>query len=202
MFSTRSQDRPNPIGLHVQVAAVDGLRVLVHDLEAFDGTPVVDVKPVLAGGRRSAGLVDQVRVASEGGDGGGGGVGHLVQDPEVQVVEIVAAVVVAGVGGAGVAAEAVRSWSLLGSPAPVNSPPPGCRRPRTRRGRSRLCAVSPTARPWPRSWSASTRSITSEPAGALGVAVVDQAPEVGGADHVEVEVEGDRSRSARLRPPT
>jgi tRNA-Thr(GGU) m(6)t(6)A37 methyltransferase TsaA len=52
VFSTRSQDRPNPIGLHrVQVAAVDGLRVLVHDLEAFDGTPIVDVKPVLTGGR-------------------------------------------------------------------------------------------------------------------------------------------------------
>ena len=50
--SARSQDRPNPIGLHrVQVAAVDGLRVLVHDLEAFDGTPIVDVKPVLTGGR-------------------------------------------------------------------------------------------------------------------------------------------------------
>jgi tRNA-Thr(GGU) m(6)t(6)A37 methyltransferase TsaA len=52
VFSTRSQDRPNPIGLHrVRVAAVDGQRVLVHDLEAFDGTPIVDVKPVLAGGR-------------------------------------------------------------------------------------------------------------------------------------------------------
>ena len=52
VFSTRSQDRPNPIGLHrVQIAAVDGLRVLVRDLEAFDGTPIVDVKPVLAGER-------------------------------------------------------------------------------------------------------------------------------------------------------
>jgi tRNA-Thr(GGU) m(6)t(6)A37 methyltransferase TsaA len=52
VFSTRSQDRPNPIGLHrVRIAAIDGLRVLVRDLEAFDGTPVVDVKPVLAGGR-------------------------------------------------------------------------------------------------------------------------------------------------------
>jgi tRNA-Thr(GGU) m(6)t(6)A37 methyltransferase TsaA len=52
VFSTRSQDRPNPIGLHrVRIAAVDGLRVLVQDLEAFDGTPIVDVKPVLAGGR-------------------------------------------------------------------------------------------------------------------------------------------------------
>jgi tRNA-Thr(GGU) m(6)t(6)A37 methyltransferase TsaA len=48
VFSTRSPDRPNPIGLHrVQVVAVDGLRVRVRDLEAVDGTPVVDVKPVL-----------------------------------------------------------------------------------------------------------------------------------------------------------
>ena len=52
VFSTRSQDRPNPIGLHrVQIAAINGLRVLVRDLEAVDGTPIVDVKPVLAGGR-------------------------------------------------------------------------------------------------------------------------------------------------------
>jgi tRNA-Thr(GGU) m(6)t(6)A37 methyltransferase TsaA len=52
VFSTRSQDRPNPIGLHrVRIAAVDGLRVLVHDLEAFNGTPIVDVKPVIAGER-------------------------------------------------------------------------------------------------------------------------------------------------------
>jgi tRNA-Thr(GGU) m(6)t(6)A37 methyltransferase TsaA len=52
VFSTRSQDRPNPIGLHrVQIVRIDGLRVLVRDLEAFDGTPVVDVKPVIAGGR-------------------------------------------------------------------------------------------------------------------------------------------------------
>jgi tRNA-Thr(GGU) m(6)t(6)A37 methyltransferase TsaA len=52
VFSTRSQDRPNPVGLHrVRVAAVDGLRVRVRDLEAMDGTPIVDVKPVIAGGR-------------------------------------------------------------------------------------------------------------------------------------------------------
>ncbi len=52
VFSTRSQDRPNPIGLHrVQVAAIDGHRVLVRNLEAVDGTPIVDVKPVLAGER-------------------------------------------------------------------------------------------------------------------------------------------------------
>ena len=50
VFSTRSADRPNPVGLHrVRVAAVDGLRVLVRGLEAVDGTPVVDVKPVIAG---------------------------------------------------------------------------------------------------------------------------------------------------------
>ena len=48
VFSTRSADRPNPIGLHeVEVLAIDGGRVLVSDLEALDGTPVVDVKPVL-----------------------------------------------------------------------------------------------------------------------------------------------------------
>jgi tRNA-Thr(GGU) m(6)t(6)A37 methyltransferase TsaA len=52
VFSTRSQDRPNPIGLHrVQITAISGLRVLVRDLEAVEGTPIVDVKPVLAGGR-------------------------------------------------------------------------------------------------------------------------------------------------------
>jgi tRNA-Thr(GGU) m(6)t(6)A37 methyltransferase TsaA len=48
VFSTRSPDRPNPIGLHkVEVVAVDGNRIRVTDLEAVDGTPVVDVKPVL-----------------------------------------------------------------------------------------------------------------------------------------------------------
>ena len=48
VFATRSPDRPNPIGLHrVTVLAVDGLRLQVSGLEALDGTPVVDVKPVL-----------------------------------------------------------------------------------------------------------------------------------------------------------
>lgn len=51
VFSTRSPDRPNPIGLHpVEVLEVDGLRVRVRPLEAIDGTPVVDVKPVLRSG--------------------------------------------------------------------------------------------------------------------------------------------------------
>ena len=48
VFNTRSPDRPNPIGLHrVRVLAVDGNRIRVANLEAIDGTPIVDVKPVL-----------------------------------------------------------------------------------------------------------------------------------------------------------
>jgi tRNA (Thr-GGU) A37 N-methylase len=48
VFSTRSADRPNPIGLHeVEVLTVDGARMHVHPLEAVNGTPVVDIKPVL-----------------------------------------------------------------------------------------------------------------------------------------------------------
>ncbi len=48
VFSTRSQDRPNPIGLHrVQVLAIDDTRIRVRHLEALDRTPVVDIKPVL-----------------------------------------------------------------------------------------------------------------------------------------------------------
>jgi tRNA-Thr(GGU) m(6)t(6)A37 methyltransferase TsaA len=48
VFSTRSPDRPNPIGLHrITVLAVAGLRMRVTDLEALDGTPIIDVKPVL-----------------------------------------------------------------------------------------------------------------------------------------------------------
>jgi len=48
VFSTRSADRPNPIGLHrVEVVAIDDARIQVRNLEALDGTPVVDVKPVL-----------------------------------------------------------------------------------------------------------------------------------------------------------
>jgi tRNA-Thr(GGU) m(6)t(6)A37 methyltransferase TsaA len=50
VFATRSPDRPNPIGLHrVRIAAVDGPRLRVTDLEAIDGTPVLDLKPVLGG---------------------------------------------------------------------------------------------------------------------------------------------------------
>jgi tRNA-Thr(GGU) m(6)t(6)A37 methyltransferase TsaA len=50
VFNTRSPDRPNPIGLHrVEVLAIDGARLQVRGLEAVDGTPVVDLKPVLSG---------------------------------------------------------------------------------------------------------------------------------------------------------
>jgi tRNA-Thr(GGU) m(6)t(6)A37 methyltransferase TsaA len=49
VFATRSPDRPNPIGLHrVTVVDVDPAKgLLVHPLEAIDGTPIVDIKPVL-----------------------------------------------------------------------------------------------------------------------------------------------------------
>jgi tRNA (Thr-GGU) A37 N-methylase len=48
VFATRSPDRPNPIGLHrVRVLALQDGRLRVGDLEALDGTPVVDIKPVL-----------------------------------------------------------------------------------------------------------------------------------------------------------
>lgn len=49
VFATRSPDRPNPIGLHrAKVLSVDGDRWLqVQGLEAIDGTPIVDIKPVL-----------------------------------------------------------------------------------------------------------------------------------------------------------
>ena len=52
VFATRSSDRPNPLGLHeVTVLGIDGLELAVGPLEAIDGTPIVDIKPVL---RRAA----------------------------------------------------------------------------------------------------------------------------------------------------
>ena len=49
VFSTRSPDRPNPIGLHrVEIADIDGTRLRVRHLEAIHGTPLIDVKPVLS----------------------------------------------------------------------------------------------------------------------------------------------------------
>jgi tRNA-Thr(GGU) m(6)t(6)A37 methyltransferase TsaA len=49
VFSTRSPDRPNPVGLHrVTITAIDGVRLRVRSLEAIDGTPIVDLKPMLS----------------------------------------------------------------------------------------------------------------------------------------------------------
>ncbi|HZM96059.1 MAG TPA: tRNA (N6-threonylcarbamoyladenosine(37)-N6)-methyltransferase TrmO [Vicinamibacterales bacterium] len=48
VFATRSPDRPNPLGLHpVVVREIDGRRLRIGPIEAIDGTPVVDIKPVL-----------------------------------------------------------------------------------------------------------------------------------------------------------
>ncbi|HEU4939640.1 MAG TPA: tRNA (N6-threonylcarbamoyladenosine(37)-N6)-methyltransferase TrmO [Vicinamibacterales bacterium] len=48
VFATRSPDRPNPVGLHpVVVRAIDGIRLRIGPIEAIDGTPVIDIKPVL-----------------------------------------------------------------------------------------------------------------------------------------------------------
>jgi tRNA-Thr(GGU) m(6)t(6)A37 methyltransferase TsaA len=48
VFNTRAPDRPNPIGLHrATIAAIDGRRIHLTALEALDGTPVLDIKPVL-----------------------------------------------------------------------------------------------------------------------------------------------------------
>ena len=50
VFGTRSPDRPNPIGLHrVTIREIDGNRLKVGPLEAIEGTPVIDIKPVLDG---------------------------------------------------------------------------------------------------------------------------------------------------------
>ena len=48
VFTTRSPNRPNPIGIHqVQVTAIDGRRVQVRALEVIDGTPILDIKGAL-----------------------------------------------------------------------------------------------------------------------------------------------------------
>ena len=49
VFSTRAPDRPNPIGLHrLMVTKINGERIGVTGLEAIDGTPILDLKPVLS----------------------------------------------------------------------------------------------------------------------------------------------------------
>ena len=53
VFATRSPHRPNPIGLHqVTVRRIDGTRLLIGPIEAIEGTPVLDIKPVLSGPRQ------------------------------------------------------------------------------------------------------------------------------------------------------
>lgn len=48
VFATRSPDRPNPVGLHrVTVREISGNSLKVGPIEAIDGTPVIDIKPVL-----------------------------------------------------------------------------------------------------------------------------------------------------------
>ena len=48
VFATRSPDRPNPLGLHpVTIRRIAGNRLRIGPIEAIDGTPVVDIKPVL-----------------------------------------------------------------------------------------------------------------------------------------------------------
>lgn len=69
VFATRSPDRPVPIGMHrCRVAAVDGLTVAVTALEVLDGTPVLDIKPVIAADDRPLlpELDDLVRVGRLG----------------------------------------------------------------------------------------------------------------------------------------
>jgi tRNA-Thr(GGU) m(6)t(6)A37 methyltransferase TsaA len=54
VFATRSPDRPNPLGLHpVIVREVEKKRLRIGPIEAIDGTPVVDIKPVLCGIQRA-----------------------------------------------------------------------------------------------------------------------------------------------------
>lgn len=49
VFATRSPDRPNPVGFHpVTVRQITGNRLLIGPIEAIDGTPVIDIKPVLS----------------------------------------------------------------------------------------------------------------------------------------------------------
>jgi tRNA-Thr(GGU) m(6)t(6)A37 methyltransferase TsaA len=52
VFATRSPDRPNPLGFHpVAIRAIEGTRLRIGPIEAIDGTPVIDIKPVLRRGK-------------------------------------------------------------------------------------------------------------------------------------------------------
>jgi tRNA-Thr(GGU) m(6)t(6)A37 methyltransferase TsaA len=53
VFATRSPDRPNPLGLHqVTIRKISGRRLRIGPMEAVDGTPVADIKPVLCPGKQ------------------------------------------------------------------------------------------------------------------------------------------------------
>ena len=53
VFATRSEDRPNPLGLHpVVIRAISKNRLRIGPIEAIDGTPVVDIKPVISRAER------------------------------------------------------------------------------------------------------------------------------------------------------
>lgn len=48
VFATRSPDRPNPIGMHeAEIIAITNGQIKISNLEVIDGTPVIDIKPVL-----------------------------------------------------------------------------------------------------------------------------------------------------------
>src|SRR5262245_3378334 len=62
VFATRSQDRPNPLGLHrVRVREVSGTRLRIGPIEAIDGTPVLDIKIVRDEERGGSGLPKRKR---------------------------------------------------------------------------------------------------------------------------------------------
>jgi tRNA-Thr(GGU) m(6)t(6)A37 methyltransferase TsaA len=52
VFASHSPSRPNPIGLtRVELVSIDGCRLTVKGLDAFEDSPIVDIKPVSSGGR-------------------------------------------------------------------------------------------------------------------------------------------------------
>lgn len=50
IFAQRGENRPNRLGISIcRIVAVDGLSLTVEGLDAIDGTPVIDIKPVMSG---------------------------------------------------------------------------------------------------------------------------------------------------------
>ncbi|MFW6323647.1 MAG: tRNA (N6-threonylcarbamoyladenosine(37)-N6)-methyltransferase TrmO [Desulfovibrionales bacterium] len=70
VFATRSPDRPNPIGIHpVRLLSIEEDLLTVHPLEALDGTPVLDIKPVLAPSSDRTSPSDEERIIRAARDG-------------------------------------------------------------------------------------------------------------------------------------